>query len=131
MDRVDLGLPKKIMVVDDEVKILGIIRRMLQKEGYEVIVADSGKLCLEMLENEKPDLILMDIMMPEMDGWEVVRRIRKDNTNDGIIISMLSVKSLEADMEKSLNEVHADWHLSKPIQRQRLLYALDRLLKLK
>ncbi len=130
MDRIDFGLPKKIMVVDDEVNILGIIRKMLQKEGYEVIVADSGKLCLEILENEKPDLILMDIMMPEMDGWETVKRIRKDKNNDGIIISMLSVKSLEEDMEKSLNEAHADWHLSKPIVRQRLLYALDRLLKL-
>jgi CheY-like chemotaxis protein len=126
-----LNLPKKIMVIDDEVKILGIIRKMLQKEGYEVVVADSGKLCLEILENEKPDLILMDIMMPEMDGWETVRRIRKDRTNDGIIISMLSVKSLEEDLEKSLNEVHADWHLAKPIERHRLLYALDRLLKLK
>ena len=130
MDRIDLGQTKKIMVVDDEVKILGIIRKMLQREGYEVIVADSGKLCLEMLENEKPDLILMDIMMPEMDGWETVKRIRKDKNNDGIIISMLSVKSLEEDMEKSLHEVHADWHLSKPIVRRRLLYALNRLLKL-
>jgi CheY-like chemotaxis protein len=119
------------MVIDDEVKILGIIRKMLQKEGYEVVVADSGKLCLEILENEKPDLILMDIMMPEMDGWETVRRIRKDKTNESIIISMLTVKSSEEDMEKSLNEVHADWHLSKPIEKQRLLYALDILLKLK
>lgn len=130
MDNMDLNLPKKIMVVDDEVKVLGIVRKMLQRGGYEVIVADSGKLCLEILENEKPDLILMDIMMPEMDGWETVRRIRKDETNEGIIISMLSVKSSEEDLEKSLDEVHADWHLSKPIGKQKLLHALDRLLKL-
>lgn len=56
---------KKILIVDDEPKILGVVRGILQREGYEIIVADSGKLCLEILENIKPDLIFMDIMMPE------------------------------------------------------------------
>ena len=120
----------KIMIVDDDVKILGIVKEMLQREGFEVIVADSGGMCLEVLENEKPDLILMDVMMPEMDGWETVEKIKEDKSNKDIRISMLTVKSASEDMIKSLDDVKADWHLTKPINREKLLEAVDFLLKL-
>lgn len=120
----------KIMVVDDDVKILGIVKEMLQREGFEVIVADSGGMCLEVLENEKPDLILMDVMMPEMDGWETVEKIKEDESNKDIRISMLTVKSASEDMIKSLDDVKADWHLTKPVNREKLMEAVDFLLKL-
>lgn len=120
---------KKIMVVDDEPKILGIVREMLQKEGHEVIVADNGKMCCEILENEKPDLIFMDVMMPEVDGWATVKKIKNDESNKDIVICMLTVKSEDEDRDKSLNEANADWHLSKPVDRQKLLDAVDWLLK--
>ena len=124
----EFGMPKKILIVDDEPQILGIVREMLQREGYEVIAADSGSLCLEILENIKPHLIIMDIMMPEMDGWEVVEKIKSDPSNKGIPICMLTVKASEADMVKSLNEVGADWHISKPVERQKLIDAVNWLL---
>jgi DNA-binding response OmpR family regulator len=120
----------KIMVVDDDVKILGIVRMMLEKGGYEVIVADSGEMCLEILKDEKPDLILMDVMMPYMDGWETVKRIRENRTNKDIKISMLTVKSTSDDMIKSLDDAGADWHLRKPIDKTKVLKAVDFLLKL-
>jgi DNA-binding response OmpR family regulator len=120
----------KIMVVDDEVKILGIVRELLQEEDYEVMVADSGKMCLEILENKKPDLILMDVMMPHMDGWETVKKIKEDESNKDIKISMLTVKSTSDDMVKSLEDVGADWHLTKPINRTKLIEAVDFLFKL-
>jgi DNA-binding response OmpR family regulator len=124
----DFGMAKKILIVDDEPKILGIVREMLQREGYEAIVADSGSICLEILENVKPDLIIMDVMMPHMDGWEVVEKIKSDESNKGIPICMLTVRSKEEDMVKSLNEVGADWHISKPVERQKLLDAVNWLL---
>jgi CheY-like chemotaxis protein len=116
------------MVVDDEVKILDIVREMLEKEGYEVIVADSGEMCLEILKDEKPDLILMDVMMPDMDGWETVERIKKDEANRDIIISMLTVKAREIDKAKSLDEVGADWHIPKPVTKEKLLETVHWLL---
>jgi two-component system alkaline phosphatase synthesis response regulator PhoP len=116
----------KIMVVEDDRKARFVIGELLEKEGYEVIEADSGKRCLEILKNEKPDLILMDVMMTEMDGWDVVKEIKKDRSNDGIVISMLTVKSQEGDKVKSLSE--ADWHISKPVRKEKLLKTVDWLL---
>lgn len=119
----------KILVVDDEKPILQLVSKILEKEGHEVVTADSGEACLEILENEKPDLILMDVMMPRMDGWKVIEEIKKDEANSDIIISMLTVKSLNEDKEKSLCEVDADWHISKPIVPDKLLETVDMLLK--
>lgn len=119
----------KILLVDDDVKILGVFKEILERAGYEVIVADSGKMCLEILETEKPDLIFMDAMMPDMDGWETVKEIRKNESNKGIKISMLTVKSEDADRAKSLIAANADWHVAKPISREKLLETVDWLLK--
>lgn len=119
----------KIMVVDDEEKIRYIVRRMLEGDEHEVLEADGGKECLEIIKNEKPDLILMDVMMPEMDGWETAREIKKDSGNKDIIISMLTVKSEDEDKIKSLDEAYADWHIAKPIRREKLLQTVNWLLK--
>ena len=111
----------KILVVDDNLKILQIVRSMLETEGYEVITADSGKMCLEILKDEKPDRILMDVMMPEMDGWETIKKIKEDETNKDIRISMLTVMSDEKDKLKSLTTASADWHIVKPVSKEKLL----------
>ena len=108
------------MVVDDEEKIRYVIGAMLEKSGYEVMLADSGAACLEILKDEKPDVILMDVMMPEMDGWETTRALKKDEANEDIKICMLTVKSTGRDREKSL-DTGADWHISKPVSNENLL----------
>jgi CheY-like chemotaxis protein len=108
------------MIVDDEEKIRYIVRKMLEGGGYEVLEAESGEACLEMLKSEKPDVILMDIMMPEMDGWNVVREIKKGGANEDIKICMLTIKSTGGDREKSL-DAGAHWHISKPITAENLL----------
>ena len=118
----------KILLVDDEKTILQTVGIMLEKEGYEVMEADSGKQCLEILENEKPDMILMDVMMPEMDGWEAAREIKKDKANEEIIISMLTIKSKDEDKIKSLDDASADWHISKPVRRDKLVQTVNWLL---
>jgi CheY-like chemotaxis protein len=119
------------MIVDDNEIILKVLDRVLKREGYEVMVADSGEKCLEILKNEKPDLILMDVMMPEMDGWKTVEKIKKDEANKDIIISMLTVKSLDKDKDKSIVEVGADWHFSKPVDNDELLGTISTLLKMR
>jgi CheY-like chemotaxis protein len=118
----------KIMIVDDEEKIRYIVRKMLEGEGYKVLEAEGGKQCLEIIKKEKPDLILMDVMMPEMDGWEAAKEVKKDDANKDIIISMLTVKSEDEDKIKSLDEASADWHIAKPIKRDKLLQTVGWLL---
>lgn len=118
----------KIMIVDDERKVRHIVRRMLESDGHEVVEAEGGKECLKIIKNDRPDLILMDVMMPEMDGWEAARQIRMDSANKDLIISMLTVKSDDEDRVKSLDKVQA-WHISKPIRREKLLQTVNWLLK--
>jgi CheY-like chemotaxis protein len=118
----------KIMIVDDEEKIRYIVRKMLEGEGYEVLEAEGGQECLDILGTDKPDLILMDVMMPEMDGWEAALAVKKDEANKDIIISMLTVKSEDEDKIKSLDEASADWHIAKPIKRDKLLQTVSWLL---
>lgn len=119
----------KIMIVDDEEKIRYVVRKMLEGDGHDVLEAEDGEQCLEILKKEKPDLILMDVMMPDMDGWETAREVKKDSSNKGIIISMLTVRSEDEDKLKSLDEAHADWHIAKPIKKDRMLETINWLLK--
>ncbi|MFQ5887611.1 MAG: two-component system response regulator [Candidatus Hydrothermarchaeales archaeon] len=84
----------KILVVDDEEQLLGILRDVLEDEGYKVLTASSGPVALDILEKEKVDLVLLDIMMPEMDGWAVVEEINKRPHIKDVPIAMLTVKTL-------------------------------------
>ena len=120
---------KKIMVVDDEEDIRYILRRFLEDEKYEVIEAKGGPQCFEMIKKEKPDLIILDILMPDMNGWEVSRKIKADESSRDIPISMLSVLSDPSDVKKSLTYASADLHLSKPIDFKILSTNIKHLLK--
>lgn len=110
-------MQKKIMIVDDETNIRFVLRKMLEKDGYEVIEARNGKEGLELLARERPDLILLDVMMPVMDGWETCAKIKNNERTRDITISMLTVKKSHEDKISSLEESLADWHISKPIDR--------------
>ena len=116
------------MIVDDERRVRFVLASMLEKRGHEVIEANSGKTCLKILKDEKPDLIIMDIMMPGMDGWDVVKEIKKDTSNEGIPITMLSVKFADEDKTKSLAEAGANWHIVKPVSKDKLFKTIDWLL---
>lgn len=119
----------KILVIDDEPDIVYLIRLILEKEGYEVVEANSGTQGLELAKKEKPDLILLDVMMPDMLGWEVCRRIKADKELRKVPVAMLTVKSAAEDKLKSLEEAKADWHIAKPIDRDKLLSTVEWLLK--
>ncbi len=105
---------KKILVADDEVDILEIISYNLSKEGYAIVTAKNGLEALEIAQSEKPDLIILDIMMPKMDGVEVCRVLRtKPAFNDTLII-FLTALSDESSQVQGL-ETGADDYISKPI----------------
>ncbi len=118
----------KIMIVDDNPKIRRLVRSILKREDYEIIEAESGKECIKNLEKEKPDLILLDVMMYKEDGWEVCKKIKANKKYKNIPIAMLTVRGSEKDMNKSL-EYGADAHINKPFDVNDLLIRVKSLIK--
>ena len=118
---------KKIMVVDNEPDIVDLTRTVLEIGGYSVIPAYSGEECLKLLEKQKVDLILLDIMMPGMSGWDVFNRINKKSTN--VKVAFMSVLEI-SDKRKQvlLDEGLADY-IMKPFDKDTLLNRVDNILK--
>lgn len=119
----------KIMVVDDDPDMRLVLRRLLEREGYEALEAENGEECLREAENKKPDMILLDIMMPGLDGWEVCRMLKESPSTKSIRVSMLSVRKEEEDVEKSFEYAYADAHLGKPVKHEELISTIERLLQ--
>ncbi|WP_265444282.1 response regulator [Acetivibrio straminisolvens] len=105
---------KTIMIVDDDHRNVFVLASALEDYGATIIAAENGKVALELLGSHKVDLILMDIMMPVMDGYETIRAIRKDEKLKDIPIIAVTAKSLKADREKCI-EAGADDYISKPV----------------
>jgi len=121
-------MPKKILIVEDEPAIQELIKYNLQKEGYKVFSAYDGVAGTEMALEEKPDLILLDLMMPKMDGVEVCRMLKTNIRTSGIPIIMVTAKSEEADKVLGL-EIGADDYLAKPFGVRELLARIKAVLR--
>lgn len=111
-------MAEKILIVEDEAKLARFVELELKHEGYEVITANNGRSGLEMYESEKPDIILLDLMLPELNGIEVCRRIRKEDTLIPII--MLTAKGEVMDKVTGLDN-GADDYMTKPFAIEELL----------
>ena len=107
----------KILVVDDEASIVTMLAYNLKKEGYDVVTAEDGEVALEKFESEKHDLLLLDIMMPKMDGYEVCRKIREKSN---VPIIMLTARADEVDKVVGL-EMGADDYVTKPFGNRELI----------
>lgn len=110
----------KVMVVDDNPDLIFSVKKGLESlnENYEVIGAGGGIECINLLEKEKPDLILLDIMMPDMDGWDVVAKIRENDNLKDIPIIFLTAK--DDEMSKSMAKFGVEDYVVKPISIQEL-----------
>ncbi len=111
----------KILIVDDETDLRFVIGKMLEREGYEVVEAQSGEDALELLKEIVPDLILLDVMMPGIDGWVTCSKIKGGQKTSNIPVVMLTAKVSDEDKVKALEECGAEWHVSKPIDRKKFL----------
>ncbi len=110
---------EKLLIVDDEFDTLRLVGLMLERQGYKIMAADSGPQALEAIKQETPDLILLDVMMPGMDGYEVARRIRSNPATENIPIIMFTAKGQVEDKVTGL-EAGADVYLTKPTQPREL-----------
>ena len=120
-------MPEKILIVDDDVDTLRMVGLLLQRQGYQIVAASSGNQALLMAKSEKPDLILLDIMMPGMDGYEVTRQLRKNPETSKVPVVMFTAKSQLEDRVTGF-EVGADDFLTKPTQPRELLTHVQDLL---
>ena len=110
----------RILIVEDEPTIAKTIRLGLEAEGFEVQEAEDGLECLKLVRNEKPDLILLDIMLPKLDGFKVCRLIKFDKNTHHIPIILCSARNSDADRERG-RKAGADEYLVKPFDLEQLI----------
>lgn len=113
---------KKILVVEDNAEVLKLLELMLCRAGYEITTADDGIIALEQFQQNQPDLVLLDIMLPRMDGYQVSSHIREDY-HSNVPIIMLSSLDSPLDMERSRDAGATD-HVAKPFDKDQLLEIL-------
>lgn len=119
---------EKILIVDDEKDILELLRLSLERDGYQVACAESGEKALELVLSGRPDLVVLDLMLPGIDGLEVARAIRNDDRIQGTPILMLSAKGEESDIITGL-ELGADDYITKPFSPKILIARIRSVLR--
>ena len=117
----------KILVVDDEIYIVHILDFSLGMEGYEVITALDGEQAIEQARNEKPDLIVLDIMMPKLDGYETCKILKSEKETRDIPVILLSAKGRNVDQKVGF-EVGADDYITKPFSPRKLVERINAIL---
>ncbi len=117
---------KRILICDDDPAILRVLQVNLEVEGYATLLAHHGEEALAVAAREKPDLIILDIMMPRLDGYETCARLKADETLKDIPVVFLSAKAQQSDIDKGKSYGVADY-LTKPFDPDILVETIDRL----
>jgi DNA-binding response OmpR family regulator len=118
---------RKVLIVDDEPNIVTALEFLLERRGYEVLVATNGEEALEVAERCRPDVMLLDVMMPARSGYEVCQRVRERPDLRHVKVVMLSAKGREAEVSKGLS-LGADLYITKPFSTSELVERIDELL---
>ena len=123
-----MNAPKRLLVVDDDPNLVLLVKDYLEFRGYEVVAASNGLEALEVMRRLTPDLIICDVMMPEMDGYTFVQTLRSDRATDWIPVIFLSARGQTADRVRGLN-TGADAYLVKPFEPEELVAQVEATLK--
>jgi DNA-binding response OmpR family regulator len=118
---------RKILIVEDEESLLKLESILLTSKGYEVRGVTNGQAALDAVAEELPDLVLLDIMLPEIDGFEVCRRIKSNPDTRHLPIIMLTAKKSREDMARG-EKVGADWYITKPFKSAMVIETIQRFL---
>ena len=128
MKDTNTGTQKKLLLIDDDPNLILLVKDYLEFRGYEVVTAENGREALEVLEKQTPDMIICDVMMPEMDGYSLVSAIRSDPKTSWIPVLFLSAKGQSQDRVKGLN-IGADVYMVKPFEPEELVAQVESSLK--
>lgn len=118
-------MAKKVVVAEDDLPIVDLLSFILRREGYEVYIAYDGGEALESIEKNLPDLVLLDIMMPVMDGWDVLKKVKEDDKLKNIPVIMLTAKGQEWDIVKGF-ELGSEDYVVKPFSPSELLVRIKK-----
>ena len=119
----------KVMVVDDEPDLVRLVEFILQKEGFDVVACSDGRMALNLVEAEKPDLIILDIMMPLMDGMEVLRQIRSRRGTARVPVIMLTAKTASVTVDEA-RQLWVSDYVMKPFDPEKLVLKVKKALKM-
>lgn len=119
-------MPLKVLVCDDERHIVRLIQVNLERQGYNVVTAFDGKEGLEKIQSEKPNVVVLDVMMPYMDGFEVLKRIRREPETEALPVIMLTAKAQDKDVFEGYH-YGADMYLTKPFNPMELVAFVKRI----
>jgi two-component system response regulator VicR len=118
--------PKKILYIEDEAIMLELVRLILERKGFEVFGALGGREGLEIARREHPDLILLDLMMPDIDGWQVYRQLKAYDDLKNIPVIVVTAKAQPIDKVLGLSVAKVDGYITKPFEPQELLTSISR-----
>nr|WP_297353054.1 response regulator [uncultured Caldimonas sp.] len=113
-------MSKTVLIADDEPNIVISLEYLLEQAGYRVVVARDGQEALDAIERERPDLVLLDVMLPRLSGFDVCQKIRENPATQGVRVMMLTAKGREVEMSKGL-ALGADVYVTKPFSTKELL----------
>ena len=119
---------KLILCIEDEEEMIDLIRLILNRRGFKVHGATNGPEGLEMIRKERPDLVLLDLMMPDMDGWEVYQQMKADDMMKSIPVIVVTAKAQSIDKVLGLHIAKVDDYIAKPFSPQELLTSVDKVL---
>ena len=119
---------KRVVCIEDEPEMIDLVRLILGRKGFNVIGANGGVEGLEAVRRERPDLVLLDLMMPEMDGWEVYQQIKADSELREIPVIVVTAKAQSIDKVLGLHIAKVDDYISKPFGPQELLESVEKII---
>ena len=121
--------PKYCLVyIEDEQEMIDLVRLILGRKGYEVIGANGGREGLDLIRQKHPDLVLLDLMMPDMDGWDVYQQMKADEPTRGIPVIVITAKAQSIDRVLGLQIAKVEDYISKPFSPAELLESVERVL---
>ena len=123
--------PQSIIYIEDDPEMIDLVTLILNRRGFIVKGAHGGKQGLEMVMQEKPDLVLLDLMMPDLDGWDLYQQFKSNETTKDIPIIIITAKSQPIDRVLGLYIAKVDDYISKPFHPQELLDSIEKVLSLK
>jgi DNA-binding response OmpR family regulator len=117
---------KKIVYIEDEQEMIDLVSLILSRKGYEIIGANGGREGLEIVKSELPDLILLDLMMPDLDGWDVYQQLKAEEETSNIPVIVITAKAQSIDKVLGLHIAKVDDYISKPFSPQDLVKSIER-----
>lgn len=121
---------KKVFIVDDEPDLREVLNTLFQQEGYQTILASDGKMALELVKKNVPDIILLDVSMPKMDGFQVLEKLKKDKLTRDVPVIMVSARDGNEDIQQGISHF-ADKYITKPYDIKKLLTEVEKTLNIK